>query len=212
MKKKEFDPFTWDNVSIEKYYQILDILMDEEDDDITKNVRLVSVILDKDEQEVWDMDLGQVGLYISRLKFLNKFDLKKIPDVVVLPDYTLEVMSDLTKITIAQYVDYQNFIKRPLRESMDKIMSVFLIPQGKKYNEGYDIIDLQKQIRENMSFRMAEAFLGFFLMEYSRLLIRSLRAYRKMIRREKDLKKKEELMQQETQIQEKIQNLIHMAG
>ena len=211
MRKKEFDPFNWDNISIDKYYQIVDILKDDGDDDITKNVKLISVILDKDEQEVWDMDLGIVGMYINKLKFLSKFDLKKTPETVVLPNYTLKV-TDLSKITIAQYVDYQSFIKIPLRESMDKLLSVFLIPEGMKYNDGYDILDLQKEIRENMSFRMAEAFLGFFLMEYGRLLIRSLKVYKRMIRKEKDMKKREELMQKELEIQERLQSLICMAG
>ena len=74
-KNKEKNPFDWENITIEKYYKIKDILDDEVDDDITKNVKLVAVMLNKDEQEVWDMDMAEAGNYISRLQFLNKFEL-----------------------------------------------------------------------------------------------------------------------------------------
>ena len=164
MKRKETDTFNWDSITIDKYYDLQDILNDETDDDITKNVKMVALITDMDENEVWNMDLTQAGEYISKLIFLNKFDIPDHPNMKFnLPGYQLKVMKDVTKINVAQYVDFQNFIKMPLREGMEKILSIFLIPEGCKYNEGYDIIDLQKVIRENMSFRVAEGLLSFFL-------------------------------------------------
>jgi len=162
MKKKEKDVFDWDSISIEKYYNIMEILEDN-DDDITKNVRIVALILDREEQDIWNMGMDEAGDYISRLNFLGKFDLPKNPNMnIKLPGYDIKVMKDVTKINVAQYVDFQNFVKMPLKEGMEKILSVFLIPDGCRYNEGYDIIDLQKVIRENLSFRVAESLLGFF--------------------------------------------------
>lgn len=213
MKKREIDPFDWENISIDKYYCIKDILDDEEDDDITKNVKLVAVMLDKDDQEVWDMDMGQVGDYISRLQFLGKFDMPKHPNMKIkLPGYDLTVIRDLTKINVAQYVDFQNFVKLPLRESMEKILSIFLIPDGCKYNDGYDIIDLQKVIRENLSFRVAEGLLGFFMEKYGRLLIHSLVYCRKQVRKTKDPEMMERLKKTEEEIQQKLDSLIHLIG
>ena len=211
--KKEKDLFSWDNITIDMYYDIVDILNDEEADDITKNVRLIALILDKDESEVWDMDMTKVGDYVSRLKFLNKFDIPSHPKMKInLPGYNLEVMKDVTKISVAQYVDYQSFVGRPFRESMPEILSIFLIPEGKTYNTGYDIIDLQKVIRNNLSFRVAEGLLGFFLRRYSELLIRSLRYYRKAIRKEMNQERKMEMEKTIEQIREKIEVLIHLAG
>ena len=150
-KNKEKNPFDWENITIEKYYKIKDILDDEVDDDITKNVKLVAVMLNKDEQEVWDMDMAEAGNYISKLQFLNKFELPKNPNMKIkLPSYDLVVIKDLTKINVAQYVDFQNFVKMPMRESMEKILSIFLIPEGCSYNTGYDILDLQKEIQQKL--------------------------------------------------------------
>ncbi len=213
MRKKEFDPFNWDNISIDKYYQIKDILDDPSDDDMTKNVKLVSVILDKDEQEVWDMELIEVGGYISRLKFLGKFELPRAPQMKIqLPSYKVNVIKDLTKINMAQYVDYHSFAVLPFREGIDKLLSVFLIPEGKSYNTDYDIVDLQREIRENMSFRVAEGLISFFLRKYSDLLINSLWYCRKKIKRMKRKEERETMMEQEKTLEKKIQDLIHLVG
>ena len=213
MKKKEKNPFDWENITIEKYYNIKDILDDEVDDDITKNVKLVAVMLNKDEQEVWDMDMAEAGNYISKLQFLNKFELPKNPNMKIkLPSYDLVVIKDLTKINVAQYVDFQNFVKMPMRESMEKILSIFLIPEGCSYNTGYDILDLQKEIRENMSFRVAEGLLSFFIEKYGRSLIHSLVYCRRQVKKTKDKEMMENLEKTEKEIQQKLDSLIHLIG
>lgn len=213
MKKREKDPFNWDNITIEKYYTIMDILNDETDDDITKNVKLVAILLDKDEEEIWDMDLSEAGDYISRLMFLNKFDIPSHPNMnIKLPGFDLKVMKDVTKINVAQYVDFQNFVKLPLREGMDKILSIFLIPEGFKYNDGYDIIEVQKTIRENLSFRVAEGLLGFFLRKYGRSLIHSLVYCKRQIRKMKDKEMQEKWMMVETETKKKLQDLTALIG
>ena len=213
MKKRENNPFNWDSITIEKYYTIMDILNDETDDDITKNVKLVAVMLDKDEEEIWDMDLTEAGEYISRLIFLNKFDFPDHPNMnIKLPGYELKVMKDVTKINVAQYVDFQNFVKLPLRDGMDKLLSIFLIPSGCKYNEGYDIIDLQKVIRENLSFRVAEGLLGFFLRKYGKLLIHTLVCCRRAVKKTKDKEMMEKWKRMEMETEKKLQDLTALIG
>ena len=213
MKRKETDTFNWDSITIEKYYELQDILNDEVDDDITKNVKMVALITDKDENEIWDMDLTQAGEYISKLTFLNKFDIPDHPNMKFnLPGYQLKVMKDVTKINVAQYVDFQNFIKMPLREGMEKILSIFLIPEDHKYNEGYDIIDLQKVIRENMSFRVAEGLLSFFIEKYGKLLIHSLVYCRRQVKKTKDPEMMEKLMKTEEETKKKLDSLMHLTG
>lgn len=212
MRKKELDPFDWNNISIDKYYKMKDIL-DGDEDDITKNVRLVAVVTGKDESEVWDMDLGEVGDLIGRLRFLNKFDVPKTPELKIqLPNYKLVVMKDLSKISISQYVDFQSFATMPLKDGMDKILSIFLIPEGCTYNNGYDIVDVQREIRENLSFRTAEGFLGFFIKKYSELLIHSLKYLRRIMKKEKDETKMMELMEKQKRVLDQFQGLIHLIG
>ena len=159
------------------------------------------------------MDMAEAGEYISRLQFLNKFELPKNPNMKIkLPSYDLVVIKDLTKINVAQYVDFQNFVKMPMRESMEKILSIFLIPEGCSYNTGYDILDLQKEIRENMSFRVAEGLLSFFIEKYGRSLIHSLVYCRRQVKKTKDKEMMENLEKTEKEIQQKLDSLIHLIG
>ena len=212
-KNKEKNPFDWDNITIEKYYEIKDILDDETDDDITKNVKLVAVITGKDENDVWNMDMAEAGEYISRLQFLNKFELPKTPNMKIkLPNYDLVVIKDLTKINVAQYVDFQNFVKMPMKEGMEKILSIFLIPEGCKYNDGYDIIDLQKEIRENLSFRVGEGLLSFFIEKYGKLLIHSLVYCKRQVKKTKNPEMMEKLEKTEKELQQKLDSLIRLIG
>ena len=212
-KNKEKNPFDWENITIEKYYNIKDILDDETDDDITKNVKLVAVITGKDEDEVWSMDMAEAGEYISRLQFLNKFELPKNPNMKIkLPNYDLVVIKDLSKINVAQYVDFQNFVKLPLKEGMEKILSIFLIPEGCKYNDGYDIIDVQKEIRKNLSFRVAEGLLSFFIEKYGELLIHSLVYCRRQVKKTKNPEMMEKLEKTEKEVQQKLDSLMHLIG
>ena len=210
---KDTDTFNWNSITIEKYYELQDILNDEVDDDITKNVKLVALITDKDESEIWDMDLTQAGEYISKLTFLNKFDIPDNPNMKFnLPGYQLKVMKDVTAINVAQYVDFQNFVKMPLRDGIDKILSIFLIPDGCKYNDGYDIIDLQKVIRENMSFRVAEGLLSFFLNRYGRSLVHSLAYCKRQMKKMKNKEMLEKLEKAQKEIMQKMDSLMHLTG
>lgn len=205
--------FSWDKISIQKYYDILDILNDNESDDITKNVCLVSIILDKDEEEVWEMSLPDAGVLIGKLRFLNDFKLPDKPKMKIsLPGYELEVMKDTTSMTVAQYFDYQQFVKSPLRESLEKILSVFLIPKGMKYNEGYDIIDLQRVIREHLPFVIAQSLLGFMLRESVISLNRSLDSCKKTLKKEGNEEKRKELEMKIRTIQENLERLCSIGS
>ena len=213
MKKVESKCFDWDNITIKKYYEIKDILDDKDMDDITKNVKIVSIITDKDEEEIWNMELTEVGDYVDKLKFLNKFDIPKRPDMkITLPHYNIEVMKDTSKINVAQYVDFQSFVVLPLREGIDKILSVFLIPKGKTYNTDYDILDLQKEIRENLSFRIAQGLLGFFLRGHIRSLIHFLDYSEREIRKEKNQELMAQMKMKRMEVEQKLKDLIHLIG
>lgn len=207
------DEFSWDKISIAKYYKILDILNDNESDDITKNVCLVSIILDKDEEEVWEMSLPDAGVLIGKLRFLNDFKLPERPNMkITLPGYELTLMKDTTSMTVAQYFDYQQFIKMPLRESLEKILSVFLIPKGMKYNEGYDIVDLQNVIRNHLPFVIAQSLLAFMLKESVISLNRSLDSFKKMLTKEGNEEERKELERKIRTIQENLERLCSIGS
>ena len=145
--------------------------------------------------------------------FLNKFELDKHynPRKIKVGDIEYNVYPDLTNLNVAQFMDYQTFITKPFRESYDKILSIFIIPAGHNYNEGYDILDVQKMIRENMSWVNIQSLLNFILVKYVKSYMRIQAYLTKRIRKEKNQIKRDTLMRKlETMIQAKNQ-LVNLA-
>ena len=98
---------------------------------------------------------------------------------------------DFRHIITAQYIDYLSFVKDAER-NVPQILSCFLVPKGCKYNEGYDIVEVQQAIRDCMSVADALALAAFFLRRYVDSIKVSLTFSRRLLRRLKG-KEKERL-------------------
>lgn len=72
------------------------------------------------------------------------------------------------KLSAGQFIDFQSYMKD---FKLEEILSVFLIPQYRKwgrwrtykYNSGYDIIELQDFLLNNMTMGIAQNLSTFFL-------------------------------------------------
>lgn len=64
-------------------------------------------------------------------------------------------------ITTAQWIDFQEWCKQE-GEHEPETLSCFLVPEGRKYGEGYDIADVISAIREHMSVADAASLDAFF--------------------------------------------------
>ena len=51
----------------------------------------------------------------------------------------------LGNVTTAQYVDFTNYSKS---NDISKMLSVFMIPEGHKYNDGYDMLQVINDIND----------------------------------------------------------------
>jgi uncharacterized membrane protein YoaT (DUF817 family) len=117
-------------------------------------------------------------------------------------EYTLTM--NFHKLTTAQYLDFQSYAKS---EDYSQMLSVFLIPKGKKYNDGYDMFEAQQDMR-TMPVQEVLGLMGFFIFLYrswSKALLRySSRILRKAAKREKN----QELME----VVKKTEELADMFG
>ena len=67
---------------------------------------------------------------------------------------------DLTRVSVAQFIDYQNYAKeKEIR--YEKILSVFVIPKGHEYNDGYSLKEVQEDIL-NWQFAIVKKISFFF--------------------------------------------------
>jgi hypothetical protein len=91
---------------------------------------------------------------------------------ITLGGMTLLPMHDHTKITTAQYVDFQTLAK-DFPATIPELLSCFLIPEGKEYNEGYDIQEVHAAVR-TLPLPMALGYTAFFFDAFAKSMAASL--------------------------------------
>ena len=143
----------WTNITLKDWYAIQELL--EVQDEWT-----MYNILD------YLYDIDSVNMPISELRnyslaFLNntdQLDNYKVPDVY---DDKYSCNLDLTKVSVAQFIDYNNYVKEePVK--FEKILSVFIYPKGATYNDGsYSIEDVQNDILD-FPFALVKKLAFFF--------------------------------------------------
>ena len=156
---------TWANI---KYRTLLDIREAANIED--ENERVYAIMEAVFGEDVLDLPLKDFNEKCKELQFLQK----EIPNDLHVKDIKVngrEYYFDglLGKITTAQYIDFQNYQKN---NDEQKSFSVFIIPKGHKYNDGYDmeqvfndILDIPVPILFSASFffsRQFELFIRIF--------------------------------------------------
>ena len=151
-----------------KYRTLLDIREAANIED--ENERVFAIMEAVFGEDVLDLPLKDFNEKCKELQFLQK----EIPNDLHVKDVKVngrEYYFDglLGKITTAQYIDFQNYQKN---EDEQKAFSVFIIPKGHKYNDGYDmeqvfndILDIPVPILFSASFffsRQFELFIRIF--------------------------------------------------
>lgn len=101
------------------------------------------------------------------------------------------------KLTAGQFIDYQTYISN---NNLKGILSVILLPQErkffgwktKKYNDGYDIIELQEYLYSNMTMYEVNELSAFFL-GWSTKLLKTMKDYslKRLVRKRKQQTKQE---------------------
>lgn len=144
----------WNDITLKQFYEIQDILSVEDDYTV---FNLIDYLYNVDCQNL-------------PIKELKKYDIsfikEPIPDVKLKKEYTLngnvyKSNCDITKVTVAQFIDYQNYVKQP-QLRLEDLLSVFFLPKGcKDYNKDYDIIKVKEDLLE-LPITVANS-IGFFL-------------------------------------------------
>ena len=155
----------WSNIT---YRTLLDIREAANIDD--ENERVYAIMEAVFGEDVLNLPLKDFNEKCKELQFLQK----EIPNDLHVKDIKVngrEYYFDglLGKITTAQYIDFQNYQKN---NDEQKSFSVFIIPKGHKYNDGYDmeqvfndILDIPVPVLFSASFffsRQFELFIRIF--------------------------------------------------
>ena len=153
-------------ITIEKHKQIQRLLKDNNVEDMQAvQAELLAIYADTDVDVIMSYPLTKYHKLVE--KFYNDYftDFSHaepaIKDKYTAGDMVLIPMLDFTQITVAQMMDFSVLSVDPI-ENIEKLLAIFLIPKGKKYNDGYDLMQVQKAILK-MDFNEVSPLLAFFL-------------------------------------------------
>lgn len=148
-------------------YMKVDAVLSAPADEIDKQVRIIAILADKTEKEVLALPLDEYAKCARQVAFLGRpcEPTEFADDVLEAGGFRLVPTRDFTKITTAQYVDFQTFAKG-LPGTIPMALSCFLIPEGREYNDGYDIAAVQKAVL-SLSVPEAVGLTAFFFKMYA---------------------------------------------
>ena len=153
----------YNELSVGKYLRVLELCEDKSLDNVERQVAILSVLSGKTEDEILNLPLPEYMEMSGKLKFLEKSpDLPESPaKSYKVGKWVLVPVADIRNMTAAQYIDFQTFAAQDGSRTVE-IISCMVVPEGMKYNDGYDIVELQNDIREMMPVTDAMSLYAFF--------------------------------------------------
>ena len=191
---------------IGKYLDIVN-LCDTEMDDVDRKVKIVAILTGLTDDEVLNLPLTEFTECCAKAKFLDK----QCPENLIpgvsrsypMGGFVLLPVTDIRKITTAQYIDFKTFEKDKEHKFVE-MLSCFLVPRGCEYNEGYDILDVHNAIRKEMSVAEVLALLAFFFKEWVGLIRSTLSSSIKDAMRIEDKETRERMLKRIRDLQDSM--------
>lgn len=205
----------WEEVSLKKFQALNAFIMsDVKMTDLDRSIEIYALLTDNPDEArdaLLNMTVDQLSAELSKIHFIvNKYK-SKVPETEYDIDgnkYTVQL--NLRNMTAAQYIDFQNFYK-DYEKNQKYIFLCFLIPKGKKYNEGYDVMELAEDLYDKIPITIVTDVMVFFckLLESLTIatLISSMREMKKLMKKEKDPVKKHQLRKRIVQARQTL-NLV----
>lgn len=129
----------WNELTVNEFIQLEQLLKA----DIPESYRTAHVIALLDNKSLDEVENLPISTFMSLAENLSFIQTQpKYNDIqkeYIINNHIYELKSEIPSITTAQYIDYQNYSKEG---DLTKLLSVWVIPKGHKYNDGYDMIEV----------------------------------------------------------------------
>lgn len=185
----------YNRLTLGQYMEIQEISRNESLEDIDKQTRILSVLTGVAEEEILHLPIAEYKELVVKAAFLNPENINYHPIAkkYILGKFELIPCRDFRKIETCQYIDFQTYAP-DLDKYLVEFLSVILVPKGHRYNEGYDILEVQKAIREEMSVSDGVSLAGFFLTWCRKSIEDSLNSSRREAMGIRDKTRREEIL------------------
>lgn len=174
-------------------YEHLSKIAESDTDDIEKQIQMVSVLTGKSVKDVEDLpisvyhDLAKKTVFLMREPAVEQIK----SNTVKINERVYVITNDVTKITTAQYIDFQEYMKQG--KNLANVLSTLLVPKGEKYGEA-DFLEVKKNI-ERLPICTALGLYAFFLQRFAKLIANTLHCSISTLTSEEQKTKAKELIQ-----------------
>lgn len=191
------------------YLEICNVSQDEKLDELSKQVRILALLSGTTDDEILNMPIADYQRAVVASDFLQREyqPSGRCASSYKVGGYDLRPFADWTKMTAAQFIDYQTYAGKGTEPHIVEIVSVVLVPAGKKYGDGYDVADVQRAIRDNLSVADVLDIVAFFFSQYAAFLKDSLTYLKRRALRMKDGTEKETALKQVRLMEARLQSL-----
>ena len=163
----------WDDITIGVYKKLQYLLDFEKTDDavmdeLNASITMLSILCDVDEDVIADLTTDEFRALVGQCGFLNNIPKVKIKDKYIINGKEYKVQFNVQDMTMAQYIDYQTFLKDK-DKYISNILACFLIPKGKKYGEDYNLQEVVEDIENHFTIVDAYSVCFFFTLSFQSL-------------------------------------------
>ena len=199
---------SYNDMPIADYQRLVAITAEHYEDETDRNLDVMAVITGKSGEELLRLSIVEYRRMADTMNWV--YD-RVVPSEPMkhykIGDTKCVVEVRPEQVSWAQYIDFKNWMANP-DEHMAELVCLFLIPQGKTYNEGYSLAELHEQVRNTMPITDALGLLAFFFASLQRSKISTLFCSAAMM---KMAKQTEEMKQMQEEAREQIRLLSEEA-
>ena len=160
----------YNDMSISLWREIRETLEDMgEASELEVQVALISLLSGMEEDEIRNLPLKEYSEMAAKTRFLmQQPNVKAVrPRNLTINGKKYDLVDDIKDLTTGQYIDYQTYMQdNEDFKNLAKVLSVFIVPKGKTYNEGYDVEDVIRELDEHLSIQIALGVCFFFREKY----------------------------------------------
>lgn len=155
----------WNDVTVSQFLELQELIKIEDETD-----RLLSIIELFFGEDAANLPIYEFNKKIKELDFLKtEVPTNHIVNTATVNGRKYKVDALVGHISTAQYVDFTNYMKEDPEKNITKCLSVFFIPEGHKYNDGYDILQVISDMGSlPIDIAMSESF--FFSRQYKKFI------------------------------------------
>lgn len=151
---------SWETLPIGIFQKLSQLNKTEAGDD--RPYEIIAILNNLTLEQVYDMKLEDVHQLMNNTSFLyNKPKVRMPKKQYTINNKVYNVFLNEKDITVSQYLDFQQLAAN-VDEHLAQFLSIFFIPEGKTYNNGYNIEFVQNELSNYLDVETALSLTRFF--------------------------------------------------